>query len=314
MKKFIQATLIVLMTIALVKGLGRPSFIIFFSMILLIVPGVISPGEAFAGFSNSSVISIGFLFIIANTLKNSSAFKNSIHYLLVKDKGYFLQYTRLMFPISFISAFLNNTPVVASMIPLIKNWSKRNNIAASKFLIPLSYAAIVGGTCTLIGTSTNLVIHGLLVSHGYEGLAFFELTKIGIPIVILSILYFALIGHRLLPERKDPIVTFGENTREFVVVLEVDKSYPGLGKSIEDAKLRHLQGLFLFQVIRNKKVIAPVEPWEIIGVGDKLFFTGLPGTIWELQKTPGLNVLRDTFFDMKHTCLTKRKHRGIIIP
>ena len=200
---------------------------------------------------------------------------------------------------SVISAFINNTPVVAMFIPAIRSWAEKNHYASSKYLIPLSYAAILGGTCTLIGTSTNLIVHGLMIDYGMKGMAMFEISHIGVPLAIMGILFISFLGHYLLPNRKDPLVELGEHTREFVIELKVTEGYENIGKTIEGAGLRHLKGLFLFQIERGGQIIAPAEPDEKILLGDRLFFTGIPKTILELQKVPGLQLIQDSHFDLK---------------
>ena len=296
---YYTAIVIILMTIALVKEFYKPSLIIFCALIVLFLGDVISIDETISGFSNQGMLTVGVLFIVASALQSSATFGSTIEKVIGNnaDKGI---YFRLMLPVTFLSAFLNNTPIVASLIPVIKRWSKKNNLAASKFLIPLSYAAIFGGICTLIGTSTNLVVHGLLLDSGLEGFSFFEIGKVGLPVAIIGIIYFALGGHHLLPNRKDIMVQFGESTREFVIEMKVDYDYPHIGKSIEQANLRHLRGLYLFQIVRDGIEIAPVTPEEKIQINDVLFFTGLPETIYDLQRTPGLHVLKDTEFDLKN--------------
>ena len=287
------------MSVALIKEFHKPSIIIFCTLLALYLGGIISINETFSGFSNHGMLTVGILFVVAGALQSSTTFGSTIEKFIGNkaDKGI---YFRLMLPVSFLSAFLNNTPIVASLIPVIKRWSKKNNLAASKFLIPLSYAAILGGICTLIGTSTNLVVHGLLLDSGLEGFSFFEIGKVGLPVAVIGIIYFSLGGHYLLPKRKDLMTQFGESTREFVIEMKVDKDYPHIGKSIEEANLRHLRGLFLFQIVRKGVEIAPVTPEEKILFNDTLFFTGLPETIYDLQKTPGLHVLKDVDFDLKN--------------
>ncbi|MBU1873002.1 SLC13 family permease, partial [bacterium] len=171
----------------------------------------------------------------------------------------------------------------------------------------------MGGTCTLIGTSTNLVVHGLLLEAGYEGFSFFEITRIGVPVALLSILFITLVGRYLLPDRKDVITELGESTREFVVELKVGEEYPHLNQTIEQANLRHLPGLFLFQISRDDHTIAPVSPREKIQQGDRLFFTGLTDTIFELQKTPGLHSVKDQQFNIRDIDSDKFKTFEVVV-
>lgn len=288
------AIVILLMAIVLLTEKFTPALVMLSALLLLIIGKIVTVAEAFSGFSNTGMLTVGFLFIVSAALKSSGFVKKVINSLLGNHKLKATpRYLRLMFPVAFFSAFLNNTPVVSSLIHVIKKWSRRTNIPASKLLIPLSYAAILGGICTLIGTSTNLVIHGLLLAHGEPGFGFFQLSLIGIPTAILGIVFVALVGNKLLPERRERITKLDETSREFVAGVIVSKKYPYIGNTIEQAELRHLKGLFLFQILREDEIITPVTPDEKIYENDRLFFTGKPETIYELQKTRGLKVIRE---------------------
>ncbi len=294
-----------LILIALVLVLAREvletEVALFGALVLLMLGGVISPEEAFRGFSNVGVLSIGLLFVVAGGLYQTGALE--VLYPLLfgngRPRGVRRQLVRLVFPIAAVSAFTNNTPLVAMLIPAVRSWTEKHGLSPSKFLIPVSYAAILGGMCTLIGTSTILIVHGLLIENGQPGFGFFEVTTVGVPVAAVGLLFLILAGPRLLPDRKEPLVELGERVREFVIELKVTPEYRNIGKTIEEAGLRHLKGLFLFQIERNGEVIAPAGPDERILEGDRLFFTGLPKTILELQKTPGLQLVKDSSFDLK---------------
>lgn len=292
--------LLIVMSVVLVKEWVSSELTIFSVLILLILGKVISVKEAFSGFSNVAVISIGLLFIVAGALQNSGALVQINHLIFGKKAEHISQkLLRMLFPVSAISAFLNNTPIVAMLIPSVRSMTEKQDLAVSKFLIPLSYAAILGGMCTLIGTSTNLIVHGLLIENGFPGFSFFEITKVGLPAALIGLFFIIFFGHRLLPERKEPLVQLGEQTREFVIELRVTPRYKNVGKTIEEAGLRHLKGLFLFQIERSGKIITPAGPAEKIRLHDRLFFTGIPRTIIELQKTAGLQLIKDSTFDLK---------------
>ncbi len=294
------AVLLVLMTGVLVLEVIEADIAIFSVLILLIIGGVIDAKEAFAGFSNHGMLTIGFLFVVASALQKTGVLNQLGDVLLGSNGSTTKKLARFLPPVSAISAFFNNTPIVAMLIPVVRFWARKNQVAVSKFLIPLSYATILGGTCTLIGTSTNLVVHGLMLENGLPGMTFFEISKVGIPVTIFGLAVIILVGHRLLPERKEPMAQLGEQTREFVVAMKVDRQYQHIGRSIEEAGLRHLKGLFLFQIEREGHFKTTVGPGEIIQVNDRLFFTGLPETIMELQRTPGLRLLKDISFDLKN--------------
>ncbi|MCF6150251.1 MAG: SLC13 family permease [Candidatus Kuenenia sp.] len=299
-KTWYTLSLLIIMSVLLILDIIELE-VLFFSILLLLLMGrVITLEEAFAGFSNVGMLTIALLFVIAGALSNTGMLKQISHIIFGKENtSISRKLLRLLFPVSIISAFINNTPVVAMFIPTIRSWSEKHHYAPSKYLIPLSYAAILGGMCTLIGTSTNLIIHGLMIDYGMEGLGFFEISKIGIPVAILGILFTSFLGHRLLPNRKEPLIELGEHTREFVIELKVTKEYENIGKTMESAGLRRLKGLFLFQIERNGQIIAPAKPDEKILLDDRLFFTGIPKTILELQRIPGLQLTKDSHFDLK---------------
>ena len=182
------------------------------------------------------MLSVGLLYIVAGALENTGALHNLGYYFLGKEQSAVpWKLMRLTVPLTTASAFINNTPLVAMTIPIVRSWAEKNHYALSKFLIPLSYATILGGVCTLIGTSTNLVVHGLLVKNGLPGMSFFEISKVGVPVAIAGVLFICLLGHFLLPDRKEPMVEFGEKTREFVIELRVTEEFENIGKTVEDA-------------------------------------------------------------------------------
>ncbi len=285
------------MSILLVLEIFRPSLILASSLIILHIGKIITLKETFDGFSNHGLLTLIFLYVIAGAMQSSSSFNKMVYFFLGKNKTSLI-YGKLMVMVSFLSSFLNNTPIVASFIPIIKRWADKNHFSSSKLLIPLSYAAIMGGMCTLIGSSTNLIIHGLLLADGYDGFTFFQIGTIGMPVAIIVIIYFTTIGHYTIPKRKEIIEDFTETAREFMVEVKIEKSYPYIGKTVVEANLRQMKGLFLFQIIRNDTVISPVRPDEIILKNDRLFFNGRPDTIYDLVKTPGFHILKDAEFDL----------------
>ncbi|MBN2105295.1 SLC13 family permease [bacterium] len=287
--------------ILLVNEAVKPALAVFLALLLLLFGGIITVDEAFQGFSNQGMITVAFLFVVSAALQTSGLYEKKVMQILGHaEMRPVTRYFRLLFPVAGLSAFLNNTPIVASLIPLIKNWSKKTGMSSSRFLLPISYAAILGGTCTLIGTSTNLIVHGMLLERNMPGLGFFEITQIGLPVTLAGLLFLALYGYRLLPERKELSVQLGEQTREFVIAIKIGPAFEHLGQTVKEAGLRHLQGLFLFQIIRNGEIIAPVSHDERLFQDDRLFFTGLPETIYELQRMPGLHVIKDTEYDLKN--------------
>ncbi|NJM57349.1 MAG: SLC13 family permease, partial [Synechococcales cyanobacterium RU_4_20] len=208
--------------------------------------------------------------------------------LLGLPKGQLGALSRLLFPIVGMSAFLNNTPIVAMFVPVVSDWARKLRISPSKLMIPLSYGAIFGGICTLIGTSTNLVVNGLIISQAkLPGLGMFDMTPVSLPCAIAGCLYMLTLGHRLLPDRKAAI-SEQDDIRQYTVEMVVEPNSPLAGKTIEQAGLRHLPGLYLGKIIRGDQTITAVSPQERLREADQLVFMGMVDSIVDLKKMRGL--------------------------
>jgi len=291
--------------IAVFVGLVRnlpPDALIVGGVVIFALSGIITPDQAFRGFSNTGMLTVAALYVVTAGLRETGALDILGGWLLrgaKTERGVFL---RMVGSVTGVSAFLNNTPVVAMFIPVLNNWSRRNRVSASRLLLPLSYLSILGGTCTLIGTSTNLVINGLMTEahtsdpekwSQLEPMGMFEIGRAGLPYAIVGVIYLWFIGRRLIPERKDFLMTLGETAREYLANMRVEAGCPLIGQSVETAGLRHLDGLFLVEIIRDGNAIAPVTPDEIIQEGDTLTFTGVVENIVDLERTRGLTPIQD---------------------
>jgi di/tricarboxylate transporter len=191
---------------------------------------------------------------------------------------------RVMAFVSTISQFLNNTPIVAFMIPYVKDWAEKTGHPASKFLIPLSFATILGGMITVIGTSTNLVLNGLISEYKLPLLGFSDFFYLGIIVTITGGAYLYFIGYRLLPSNPNELSALRENLKEYIIETEINSHSRIIGKSVKDAGMRKLQDVFLVEIIREDEVISPVSPEEILKAGDLLFFSGNTQSIYNLIK------------------------------
>ena len=160
-----------------------PDIVMSAGLTLLLISGVLVPEEALAGFANQGMLTVAVLYIVVRGLTETGAIAWIVQYILGRPRNTQQAQFRLMAPAAALSAFLNNTPVVAVFLPAVKMWARRNNLNLSKLLIPLSYASIVGGTCTLIGTSTNLLVNGMVMEQaGLSGLRMFDLAWVGLPV------------------------------------------------------------------------------------------------------------------------------------
>jgi di/tricarboxylate transporter len=188
----------------------------------------------------------------------------------------------MMVLVSSLSSLINNTPIVAFMIPYIKEWSEQRRLPASKFLIPLSFATMMGGMITVVGTSTNLVLNGLIERAGLQILDYKDFLYLGLMVTVAGIVYLAIFSEKLLPGNTEKIQHVIENLNEYVVETIVTDNAPIIGLTIEEAGLRHLREVFLVEIRRGKHTIAAVGPDEIICKGDIMFFAGNTTGIFSL--------------------------------
>ncbi len=280
-------TLIILFTIFFIviflyKEIFHPAMVFIIAISFLVITGILTPKEALLGFSNEQIATIILLLIISKIIQKTKIVEYIFSKLLKNNIGYRNFLGRMMLSVSFSSSFLNNTPIVAMLIPYVYNWGKKKNISPSKLLIPLSYASILGGTVTLIGTSTNLVVNGLTVESGLPPFHIFDFAYVGLPAVFLGVIYVVFIGYRLLPERKEAISSFLEKKKEYLVETVIGENSSLIGKTVEKAKLRNLKGLFLVEIIRNEERIAPVSPSTILEKNDVLIFAGQVKAVTDL--------------------------------
>ncbi len=261
--------------------------ILMAAMSALIISGVLTIHEGLAGFANPGVMTIAVLYIVAAGLQETGAIQWLSKYLLGTPKTLKTALIRLIMPTALLSAFMNNTAVVAMFIPSIQNWSKRINIPSSKLLIPLSYAAILGGTCTLIGTSTNLVVDGLLQKELGIHLNIFSLIWIGLPITLVGGLLLFFFSKQLLPNRESAIEQ-ADHARQYGVDMRIEKGSNLIGQSIEQAGLRSLQHGYLFEIQRGNTLLSAVGSEVQLYENDILVFVGSPECAREIQNIQGL--------------------------
>lgn len=274
--------------VLLVRDTVPPAIAVFGATVTLLVTGVISPMEAFSGFSNPAPITVAALFVVAAAVEKTGALQPIVKATLGRDGGGRVGLARLLFPAAGASAFLNNTPIVAMVAPQVASWADKRGLPASWFLMPLSFATILGGTLTVIGTSTNLVVSGLLQAQGFEPIGMFEITKIGLPVAIIGITSVVLLAPIVLPDRRALRRDFEENIREFVVSMTVEAGGAMDGLTVEDAGLRHLKDVFLAEIVRGEQTIAPAAPTTVLRGGDRLAFVGRVDMVRDLQTMRGL--------------------------
>ena len=279
------ATVLSMFTVLLLTKL-RADLVFLGAIAILFVTGVLNAKEAFSGFSSTSVVIIGVLFVVVAGLTHTGVLQWIVKHLLGQPESYSKAVIRLMLPVAGLSSFLSNTTVVALFVGIVKMWSKKLGVSPSKLLIPLSYASGMGGVCTLIGTPPNLIISGLYAEN--TGVAMNVLTTTIPGLFCLFIGVLSIIAMRnLLPDRKAPESAF-ESTSEYTVELLVPSDNPNIGMTINEAGLNNVRGGNLIEVVHFDEFVSPAGGDEIVMGGDRLIYSGQIDEILELKKTHGL--------------------------
>lgn len=264
------------------------------ALAVLIVTGVIGPGQAFGGFANEGLLTVAFLYVLVAGLRQSGVVARVAARLLGRPVSALEAQVRVVGPVALLSAFVNNTPLVAAYLPLVSSLARRSGVAPSRLFLPLSYAAILGGLCTLIGTSTNIVVNGLILDYNrttpgaaLTPFGMFTMAPVGVAVALCGLAYMLAAGRRLLPARPGP---HGGDARrrDYMVALRAEPGAAVVGLSLEGAGLRHLSGLFLAHIERQHDVLHAVGPGEIVRADDVLVFVGVLASIVELHQIPGL--------------------------
>lgn len=311
------AWFVLVVTGLVVVGLARnlaADALLWGAVIVCGMVGILTLPQMFVGFTNTGMLTIAALFVVAAAVRETGALDMVGRAFLGNVRTLGGVMGRLGLAVPLLSAFLNNTPVVAMFIPMLVRWCAKHRFSPSRLLIPLSYMSILGGMTTLIGTSTNLVVQGMMaeatasnpaLAESLRPMGLFEIGAIGLPCALLGVGYLMVFSRRLLPERMDMLEKIGVSPREYLVEMEVGPDCRLVGQHVEEAGLRDLHGLFLAEIIRDGDLIAPVQPDHVIESGDVLTFSGVVRTIVELEKIPGLTPIADP--DYEHELSVKRE-------
>ncbi|RSL33628.1 SLC13 family permease [Salibacterium salarium] len=297
----VTVVVIMAMMVTLIKEFARPEYVLLSALFVLLLTGVLNPQEAVKGFFNQGMLTIGLLCIVAGAVQRSGMAERFIDYVLNKGKTPRDSLLRILIPSSIFSGVLNNTPIVAAFTPIVRQWCEKHDVAPSKFLLPISYATIAGGTMTLIGTSTNLVVHGMLVERGYEGFTFFQLAIIGVPITIVLITFMILVGMKMLPNRKPVMPYYSGETeqKQFSAEMVVNRNGGFAGQTLKQVGLHQENGIRLIGVIRNKKVQTEFSPYYILQEGDRLLLRGRIQEIAAMERKKGLGLVTGATYQLE---------------
>ena len=303
------ATVLTMFTVLLTTKL-RTDLVFLGAIGVLFVTGVLDAKEAFSGFSSTSVVVIGVLFVVVAGLTYTGVLQWMVKHLLGQPDSYSKAIFRLMLPVAALSSFLSNTTVVALFVNIVKMWSKKLGIAPSKLLIPLSYASGMGGVCTLIGTPPNLIISGLYADHSGHAMNVLATTIPGLFCLLVGILSI-LAMRKLLPDRKAPDNAF-ESTADYTVEMMVTADNPHIGQTIAEAGLSQVRGGKLIELIHYDTVISPVADDEPVMGGDRLVYAGQVDELLDLRKSHGLVNADHPVFTMSEIEKNRQLHTAYI--
>lgn len=284
---WITAATLLVMLVALAADRLPPAAVVLGATFTLLLTDVIDADAAFAGFSNPAPITVAALYVLARAARKT-ALLSSLTTRVLGNGGGRTSLTRLLGPTAAASALFNNTPLVAMLIPDVQGWCRARGIPPSRFLLPLSYAAILGGAVTVLGTSTNLIVSGLLQERTGEPLGIFEITPVGGAVAVVGLVVLVVAGPLLVPDRLSAPEQAEAQSRQFVIDMEVVPGGPLDGRTVAEAGLRELEGVFLVSIDRGGHLVSPVAPDRRIDEGDVLTFVGRVDQVVDLQRIRGL--------------------------
>lgn len=303
---------------ALLRNWAPADVILVAALTLLVVVGEVTrtdrlprAAEAVAGLGNAGLITVAVLFVVVAGLVQTGAMSLIVGPLLGQPKTVGSAQRRVMTPVMLLSAFLNNTPVVAMFMPVVQDICKRTRISPSKLFLPLAYAATFGGVCTLVGTSTNLIVNGMLIESTGSGLKMFDFAWIGLPCAFVSMAFLMSTSRWLLPDRQ-PAITLHEDPRQYTVEMIVQEGGPLVGKTVEQAGLRHLPQLFLVEIERENEFLPAVSPRQRLHAGDRLVFVGVVESVVDLQKMRGLSRAPEAAFELETPHASRRLIEAVV--
>lgn len=277
---WIVLTVLVFLIVAFLMEAMRPGLILLSAAVIFMATGIITDRELIAGFSNDGLITIAVLFLVNEGIKQAGLMTRFAQaYLPHKRNPMTFMLPRVMVPVAFFSAFLNNLPIVVNFSPILIRWADAMKLSYKKFLLPLSYAAILGGMCTLIGTSSNLVVHGLMLETGNGGFHLFELGKIGLFISFFGFIYMAVFGNWLLPGEKIRFAKDLPEVKDYYYNLQLPENSRLIGQEVVGNRIEGLEGIEVHSIERNGKILKPEKNHTKLHRNDDILVTGNSGRL-----------------------------------
>lgn len=281
---------VIVMLVLMILEVAHPATIAFLTLLFFFILGLITPSEIMSSVSNEGVLTLALLFVIVSVIERTNLVERVLNYVLDKSKTENGALVRLTGPLVSFSMFFNNTPIVVMLVPAIQKWCKERGFYASKFLLPISYITIFGGIVTLIGTSTNLIVHGWLLERGFEGFSFFYLLPYSILGIVLGILYLFTFGYKILPENNTEIEEKYDTGKKFLYEAVIHEGCKLIGKTVTSNEIKQLKGIYLVKIERNGEVISPVKLTDKIQANDLIVFSGSLETLEALQSMNNISI------------------------
>src|SRR5690625_109341 len=288
--QIIIIVLIIAMFSAMIIEIAHPATVALITLLIFFILGYISPEEILSTVSNEGVVTLALIFIITSVVERTGMIDRLLIRILDRSRTSKGAMFKLLTSLIGVSAFFNNTPIVVMMVSSIQNWCKKHGLHASKFLLPISYATIFGGMFTIIGTSTNLIVHGWLLDKGLEGFSFFQLLPYTFLGAIFGVIYLLTIGHKLLPENDTAIDSRYDEDRRFLYEAVVHEGCQLIGKTVTSPEFKKLEGLYLIKIVRNERTISPIRLEDQIREDDLLVFTGTLNSLAHLEAMENLSI------------------------
>ena len=290
---WLTLAVIAVMVFVMLRGLAPPSVSLLGAAVVLMAAGVTEPEQALSGFANPAPFTIGALLVVARAVHETGALVPALSTMLGGGRSFLQAGVRLLAPTAGASAFLSNTSIVAILTPAVLEWSDRQGTPPSRYLMPLSFAAVLGGTMTVLGTSTNVAVAGLVESAGMDPIGLFEVAKLGLPLTVVGLVVIVLLAPRVLPARAGPRGSLGAGSREYTLEMVVEPGGALDGAEVESGGLRSLDGVYLVQLERPGYTITPVSPRTVLRGEDRLRFVGRVDDVVDLHGIGGLRSSED---------------------
>ena len=293
--QILTGTVVVLVFVAFLREWFPPDQTAMGAFVLLILAGVVSPGDSLMVFGSQAPVTVAAMFIMSAVLERTGLIEALAGaFEKLAGKGGLRVLVVLVILVAVLSAFVNNTPVVVVFLPIVLRHCRKFSLPASRFLIPLSYAAIVGGTCTVIGTSTNLIAAGIAADAGMEPFSMFEISKLGVLFVVAALVYLALGGQKLIPLRDTLSTLFdSDSTREFLTQAWITSDSPLVGKPFPETPLAKRRELRVIEVVRQGRPVPIPLNRLVFEADDQILFKTRASGVMELNETAGLNLLKE---------------------